>query len=70
MAQAATPASNSNSSLDDKQAGSLDQKASLTHDSSEAPGTLGSTFGREHVFDDPQLGKYFVPIPEYEGMHR
>lgn len=70
MAQGVTPASTSTSSLDDKQTGPPEQNTSLTYDSGESPGILSSSFNREHVFDDPRLGKYFVPIPEYEGMHR
>ena len=69
MARNATLASTSTASLDDKRSGSPDNKDALAV-GGELPSTTSSTFDGEHVFEDPKLGKYFVPIAEYEGMHR
>lgn len=69
MAQNPTLASTSTTSLDDKRTGSFDNKDALAV-GGELPSATSSTFDGEHVFEDPKLGKYFVPIAEYEGMHR
>ncbi|CAE6531990.1 unnamed protein product [Rhizoctonia solani] len=68
MTQTTTPTSISRSSLEDKHVDSLNTEASYRE--GENPGATSSTFDHEHVFDDPKLGKFFVPISEYEGMHR
>ncbi|CAE6447513.1 unnamed protein product, partial [Rhizoctonia solani] len=68
MTQTATPESPSRESLEDKQVEQPNREA--PYDVGEIPGTTSSTFDHDHVFDDPRLGKYFVPIAEYEGMHR
>lgn len=68
MASNPAPAS-SISSLDDKHAESLDNKNGLPA-GGELPSATSSSFEADHIFEDPKLGKYFVPIPEYEGMHR
>jgi hypothetical protein len=71
MAQQATPASPSSASIDYKHDDSLDSKHTLPPSAGgEVPGTTSSSFDGDHVFEDQKLGKYFVPIPEYEGMHR
>ncbi|KAF8608046.1 MFS general substrate transporter [Ceratobasidium sp. AG-I] len=69
MAQNATPASTSTASLEDKHSGFADNKDASAV-GGELPSTTSSTFNGDHIFEDPKLGKYFVPIPEYEGMHR
>ncbi|KAF8678633.1 transporter [Rhizoctonia solani] len=68
MTRASAPASISGSSLEGKNTGTLDSKN--PYDGGEVPGTMSSTLNQQHIFDDPTLGKYFVPIAEYEGMHR
>ncbi|KAB5591823.1 MFS transporter [Ceratobasidium theobromae] len=55
------------SSLDNKRSSPLEQNKSLGYEDVETPG-VPSRVG--HVFDDPNLGKYFMPIQEYEGIHR
>ncbi|QRV97941.1 major facilitator superfamily transporter [Ceratobasidium sp. AG-Ba] len=69
MAHQPHSASASSTSIDDRKYGSVDNKDTLATDG-EAPGFTSSTLAGEHVFDDPKLGKFFVPIPEYEGLHR
>ncbi|KAB5589416.1 MFS transporter [Ceratobasidium theobromae] len=55
------------SSLGNKKSSPLEQNKSLGYEDVETPVVLS----REgHVFDDPDLGKYFIPIQEYEGRHR
>lgn len=69
MAQNATSASTSTTSLEGKNPSFPDRKAPLDVEG-EPTSTTSSSFDGEHVFDNPTLGKYFVPIAEYEGMHR
>ncbi|KAB5589066.1 MFS transporter [Ceratobasidium theobromae] len=55
------------SSLGNKKSSPLEQNKSLGYEDVESPGVVS----REgHVFDNPDLGKYFIPIQEYEGRHR
>ncbi|CUA78239.1 putative transporter YIL166C [Saccharomyces cerevisiae S288c] [Rhizoctonia solani] len=68
MTQISTPESTPRESLEDKQV--EESNRGIPHDVGETPGTMSNTFNHDHVFDDPRLGKYFVPITEYEGMHR
>ncbi|KAG9087290.1 hypothetical protein FS749_003024 [Ceratobasidium sp. UAMH 11750] len=67
----ATTASASSASLEGKNDGPLDNKDNLAFEAGgEVPGQTSSTFNGDHIFENQTLGKYFVPIPEYEGMHR
>ncbi|KAG8726943.1 hypothetical protein FRC12_022962 [Ceratobasidium sp. 428] len=71
MAHQANPSSASNPSLDAKDYGTLDKKDSVPYEAGgETPGAVSSTFDGEHIYENQKLGKYFVPIPEYEGLHR
>ncbi|KAG8740042.1 hypothetical protein FRC10_004800 [Ceratobasidium sp. 414] len=70
MARQASTASTSSASLEGKNDGPLDNKDTFAFEGGEVPGQTSSTFDGEHIFEDQTLGKYFVPIPEYEGMHR
>ncbi|KAG8700735.1 hypothetical protein FRC09_005786, partial [Ceratobasidium sp. 395] len=71
MSQKATPTSTSNASLDAKDYGTPDKKDTAMYEAGgEVPGTVSGTFDGAHIYEDQKLGKYFVPIPEYEGAHR
>ncbi|KAG8750415.1 hypothetical protein FRC12_012891 [Ceratobasidium sp. 428] len=71
MSQKGTPTSTSNASLDAKDYGTSDKKdAAMYETGGEVPGTVSGTFDGAHIYEDQKLGKYFVPIPEYEGAHR
>lgn len=67
MAQNATTASAS--SINDKHDELLSEKNGLPIEG-ELPTITSRSFDGEHIFEDPKIGKYFVPIAEYEGMHR
>ncbi|CAE6435676.1 unnamed protein product [Rhizoctonia solani] len=69
MTKTPTPVVTPSSTIDDKQV-YLVSRPDLSYEVGESPGTTNDTLRREHVFDDPKLGKYFEPIPEYEGRHR
>ncbi|KAG8690424.1 hypothetical protein FRC09_011991, partial [Ceratobasidium sp. 395] len=71
MAHQANTSSASNTSLDGKDYDTLDKKHGLPYEAGgETPGAVSSTFDGEHIYENQKLGKYFVPIPEYEGLHR